>query len=476
MLVTTIVQRNTRCIPQNAQSAQPFSLRNQEPVVVHAPGDLGASAWHISCALLIYSTAYSSSIYSPDWHRSLSLLFVGIPGLVVLTDPVFVLYYNTISHPQSSLTINQAAPTMLSPSEHDTAVSESTSNDAAQAPPPYMPKLSTEHPAEASQTQATSLLPLALPQVAPPEKGAYVHKLRVLSASNQTSSDPGPSQSFQAIPTDVPSGLAKQNGVRIRRQGDVRESFVIDPSLHAPQGSSEKALDIQTMSEKGVVDARVYLVDAKAEVDHREQHVEMSVKASSVRMTIVSDLDSGRDRQRSQQILMSSQAHATANHRVKLHLQTHKPRAGVRRDMLEVYLCPNLRVDLEVQWAAPCFIKLPPNFTGKVDMHVGRKDTITIEDALKPRTRILNEERGVQLLWIGEFTPGKDESEFDRCFIRTQGAITLGVWEQDPELEMGPGAVWMPEGTGGEVLAKLKSVTGRMESVRLVKSMFGPKA
>ncbi|KZT51113.1 hypothetical protein CALCODRAFT_503928 [Calocera cornea HHB12733] len=156
-----------------------------------------------------------------------------------------------------------------------------------------------------------------------------------------------------------------------------------------------------------------------------------------------------------------------------MHIQTHKRPAGVRKDMLEVYLCPDARVDLDVNWAAPCLINLPPNFTGKVDLHVAKRDTVTIEHALKPRTRVLNEERGVQLLWIGEYTPGTEESEFDHCFVRTQGGITLGVWEEDPEFRMENGAIWMPEGTGGEVMEKFKSVAGRSLPNGLMRGLMG---
>ncbi|KZT51112.1 hypothetical protein CALCODRAFT_512902 [Calocera cornea HHB12733] len=276
-------------------------------------------------------------------------------------------------------------------------------NIAAQAQPPLMK--------ENHQPQTRADVPLPpMPVSSTPTPGEDAYDLP------KTFVDPGGGRKAKGI--KIPSSLAKQNGVRIRRRGDVRETFIIDPSLPAPSGSVDRALDIRTTSDRGAVEARVYLLDSKPAQSDAMQDVQMSVKASNVKLTI---------------------AQTNAKHRVKLNIQGHKPRLGVDVDTLEVYLCPELRVDLEVHWSSHCFVKLPPNFTGKVDLHVGRRGTITVDEILKPRTRLINEDRGSQLFWIGDYTAEADESKFDRCFIRTQGDIALGIWKQDPELEEGFG-------------------------------------
>ncbi|KZT51114.1 hypothetical protein CALCODRAFT_503929 [Calocera cornea HHB12733] len=160
-----------------------------------------------------------------------------------------------------------------------------------------------------------------------------------------------------------------------------------------------------------------------------------------------------------------------------MNIQAHKSPPGVRTSMLEVYRCPAVPVDLEVRWAAPCLIKHPSSFTGKVDLHVTKRDTITLEDALKPRTSVLNEEPKSQLLWIGEYTPGKQESEFDRCSIRTQGGTTLGVWEEDPDFASEDGALWTPvvPGPKEDGMGKLKAVASRSPARRPLQKLFAPE-
>ncbi|EJU06149.1 hypothetical protein DACRYDRAFT_103096 [Dacryopinax primogenitus] len=253
-------------------------------------------------------------------------------------------------------------------------------------------------------------------------------------------------------PADFPSHLARQNGVRIRRAGDVRETFLIDSALPALEGGADKALDIETGS---AVDARVYVIGTGAAPSTSEKATEMAFKAASIKMTVVQ---------------------AIGNPLLKLQFQPEKPRTRAK-DPLEVHLCTGVRVSLEAFWPGDCIIRLPPTFTGKVDLRFGKRGTVDIDKNLALRTRILNEEQGVMLFWIGDYETGKGEWEFDKCFIRAEGRISIGVWEADSENKTKTPPAWdtasIASSKRGQALDRIKGVASRIPSVNLYKKLKG---
>jgi len=290
------------------------------------------------------------------------------------------------------------------------------------------------------------------PEPATPQPSIEPTTSGQLIVPNPPTSPALPQTTNPSQPT-FPAHLAKQNRVRIRRPGDVRESFLIDPSLPTPDGVGDKALDIETTSEKAAVDVTVYLLaERRNEAGGEEEPVEIAIKASKARLVI---------------------AHTSGSPRVKLRFQTLKRHTNV----LEVHLCPNLRVDLDAKWSKDCILKLPPDFTGRLDLQSGKNQLITIESALKPRTRIMNEDRGSQLLWVGEYTSGRIEADYDRCVIRTEGKISLGVWERDPHVvvEATPDPMDRLEAYQVAKVAITKAFGPESSSSDFFKRMFGTK-
>jgi len=251
----------------------------------------------------------------------------------------------------------------------------------------------------------------------------------------------------------IPDHLIPHNGVTIRKSRGCAGDLPLDPSLRNQRNRAGALYPTQNLGleieSKGHVDAGLYLRESGT--SRLSSPASIEVQATSIRMVI---------------------AHTAENTHLNLTITSPKQegyppwevvQSKRSQSRLRLYLCPKLRIYLNILWSGSCNIWLPPNFTGKLDIYAYQQDSVEVLGSIRSRMRVIEyrEDSGhrpdygstllkwdapsvSQSFWIGE--GAEEDREFDRCSLtayqsRGYGSetpimngvqITVRFWEGDP--------------------------------------------